>query len=161
MTRFLYVPAVAMVTLLIATCAQANDLGPKKMTAAQIEATVKRQLPVGSSRDHVVSFLDKQGIEHSGHSVGAPSEVIYAIFRNVQGNTLTTSKSVQVIFHFTNQRLSDYSFKELFTGPYSAGIQVSVRNWGHVWTAPCIQGFSAVVDRWVASHVSGLLMRCA
>jgi hypothetical protein len=116
MPRFLYVLAAATVSLLIAMCAQANDLKPK-MNADQIEAMVKQKLPLGSSRDHVVSFLDKQGIEHSGHSAGAPSEVIYAIFRDVQGSTFTTSKSVQVIFHFTNRRLSDYSFKELFTGP--------------------------------------------
>ncbi len=105
-----------MASLVIAMCAQAND-NKSKMTTEQIETMVKKELPLGSSRDSVVSFLDKQGLEHSGHSPGAPSDLIYAIFRDVRGSTLTTSKSVQVTFRFANRGLSDYSFKEFFTGP--------------------------------------------
>ena len=116
MHRFRSAVAAAMASLVIALCAQANDDKPK-MTTEQIETLVKQELPLGSSWSSVVSFLDRQGLEHSGHSPGAPSNLVYAIFRDVQGSTSTASKSVQVTFRFANHRLSGYLFKELFTGP--------------------------------------------
>lgn len=116
MRRFLPVVTAALASLVIALCAHADDNKPK-MTTEQIETLVKQELPLGTSRSSVVSFLDKQGLEHSGHAAGAPSDLVYAIFRDVQGSTSTVSKSVQVTFRFANHRLSGYSFKELFTGP--------------------------------------------
>ena len=116
MHRFLFVVAAAQASLVIALCAQANDNKPK-MTTEQIETLVKQELPLGTSQSSVVSFLDRQGLEHSGHSPGAPSDTVYAIFRDVQGSTFSVSKSLQITFHFAHHGLSGYSFKELFTGP--------------------------------------------
>ena len=116
MHRFLSVVAAAMASLVVALCAQAND-NKTKMTTEQIETLVKQELPLGTSRSSVVSFLDRQGLEHSGHSPDAPSDAVYAIFRDVQGSTSTVSKSLQVTFRFANHGLSDYFFEELFTGP--------------------------------------------
>jgi hypothetical protein len=88
-----------------------------KMSKEKVEAFVKTELPLGTSRKDVLFILDKHEIEHSGHEKTTNSETIYAIFRNTEGGTLVVKKSIQLILYFTNDKLEKYAIKELLTGP--------------------------------------------
>ena len=87
------------------------------MSKEKVEALVKEDLPLGTSRERVVAFLEKHKVEHSGNSAGAVPETIYAIYRNTEGGTSVVKKSVQLTLYFKNEQLYSYDVKEMFTGP--------------------------------------------
>jgi hypothetical protein len=88
---------------------------PMAVDKAQIDAMLSQNLPVGTSRDAVISYLDNHHIENSGARTRNPNSLV-AIFRNLGGNLLVKT-SVQVTFNFEKDRLIGFSSRELYTGP--------------------------------------------
>jgi len=101
---------------LILTIGCAKSTGAPPMSAAEVVSLVNT-MPLGTSRERVIEFLDQHHIENSGHSAGVPTNKIYSMFRNVEGGSFLISKSIQVIFTFRNSRLSGRLFKNVYTGP--------------------------------------------
>jgi hypothetical protein len=112
--KLLWVGIIVIVS--IAGCVKASDQDTE-MSRSKIDALIKKDLPVGTSREDVIAYLDKQKVEHSGHSLTPSSDDIYAIYRNTPGGTPVVKTSIQSIFHFQNGKLHDYEVKEVFTGP--------------------------------------------
>ena len=79
----------------------------------ELETAIQEQLPIGSSPDEVIGFLQRHGIEHSNYH--NDSRLITGIIRDVQKGLLT-SGSVQLEFVFDNHKLTKYSVTEVFTG---------------------------------------------
>ena len=111
----LFATATSVVVVMIG-CVQATD-DNAMMTKEEITSLIERELPLGTSRETVIAFLDKRKIEHSGDATEAPANVIYAMFRDVKGSTLTVKKSIQVVFRFKDNKLDGYSIAEKLTGP--------------------------------------------
>ena len=117
MSRTLVLGIVAFGAIgLTAGCISANDQA-QHMTKDQIEAQLKRDLPLGTPRESVVAYLDKRTIDNSARSSAVPANRIVAMFRNIGGGTLLVKKSLQVTFQFKDEKLASYSFEEKLTGP--------------------------------------------
>lgn len=104
------------ITALAPGCSGSDGKAPK-VSRAQIEAALQKEVPAGSSRADVVAFLDKGKVEHSGHRSDGPPDTILAIYRNVEGGTATVEKAIQITFKFNDDKLAEYSVSEKLTGP--------------------------------------------
>ena len=90
-------------------------------TTADVEAWIKKDLPIGSSKEQVISVLDARGIEHSGRYKPElyydKNKTISAALRDTKKGALVTS-GVFIEFRFdAADKLLSYSVKELLTGP--------------------------------------------
>ena len=90
-------------------------------TPEEVEAWIKKEIPVGSSKDQVVSALEARGIEHSA---GYKPELYYNKNKTISAAIRDTTKGVLVTggvfmeFRFdANDKLRSFSVKEQFTGP--------------------------------------------
>lgn len=68
-------------------------------SAAETQARLQSALPVGSTASEVTTYLDREGIEHSGYV--ERERIINAILRDVE-KSLLVSRSIRVDFHFDN-----------------------------------------------------------
>lgn len=87
----------------------------KQMDRKAFEAMLAETLPKGTSKDEVIAFLDKYGIEHSRWL--AASNSIKAILRHRKG-WLVVERVLEMEFYFDQKaRLDSFTIKEGFTGP--------------------------------------------
>lgn len=85
------------------------------LTVAQVEAMIQQEIPLGSSREAVVHFMDKYCAHHSGHKE-LTSREIGGIIQDTK-RTLFVQTDIQVRFFFDEaNRLSHYEVKEVYTG---------------------------------------------
>lgn len=96
--------------------AGASDL-PPQISREQIERQIANALPLGSTREQVLAFLDAHHVENSSSSGAASPNQVLAIYRDVSGSSLVVKKAVQVIFRFKGNALESYSVVERFAGP--------------------------------------------
>ncbi|MEO8007739.1 MAG: hypothetical protein ABI728_04365 [Betaproteobacteria bacterium] len=108
--------AITYLSVSLLGCIKTNA-GDAEVSKEKVEALVKEELPLGTSRERVVAYLDKHKVEHSGNSAGAVPDTIYAIYRNAEGGTSVVKKSIQLTLRFKNDQLYNYDVKEMFTGP--------------------------------------------
>ncbi len=86
------------------------------MKAKEIDALIRKEVPIGSSTLQVIAFLDAQKIEHSQQYFDR-DRIIYASMRNTSGNWLVKN-SIYLQFQFDEKgNLENYSAKEIATGP--------------------------------------------
>jgi hypothetical protein len=96
------------------------------MTAEALKADISKAVPMGSSADDVIQFLENRKIEHSPlvdqanmkHMGFDPNvQTISAIIRNVERKGLV-SGDLAISFRFDRaQKLSDFDVKSVYTGP--------------------------------------------
>lgn len=81
----------------------------------EFEAKIKQALPIGTSKEKVDAYLSKQNIEHSYHT---KENRIYALMRNLAPESTSVSKSLSIIFYFSeNGGLTNVQSKIEYTGP--------------------------------------------
>jgi hypothetical protein len=84
------------------------------VTAEQMDAMIRKELPAGTARADVSRFLDAQKIEYSFVN---NENKIYAIIRNTCRGILVEC-SIDMVFGFNEQgALTSTSVKEGLTGP--------------------------------------------
>jgi hypothetical protein len=97
---------------MIAARAPGKRENPNK--AADIRATLARDLPTGTPVAQVLAYLDKAGAENSGFV--AAERLINAIWRDV-GRRGLVNQSVRADFHFDAEgRLTAFEVRDQFTG---------------------------------------------
>ncbi len=105
-SRVLLVAAILLL-LLSAAC------NKQVWTTANVSSYVAQELPDGSDRRHVTSFLDRRNIEHTDNA-----QDIVAIFRNKPSATESVHSDVQVTFHFgADGKLVSRKVEPTRTGP--------------------------------------------
>lgn len=78
------------------------------------EERIRADMPIGSSVDQAIAYLDKRGIEHSGYV--AAERIVDAIHRG--GTSGLVNKSVRIRLSFdADRRLRSIETREQFTGP--------------------------------------------
>lgn len=104
-----------------------NSCGGKRVTVREIEAAIKRESPLGSTKTEVIAFLDKNRIGHSDLLVanGRTSEyqddevkrLINASIPKVK-HTFFAEWGIFMSFRFDeSDRLVDYRVRWVGTGP--------------------------------------------
>lgn len=90
------------------------------ITVAQIENDIRAQLPVGSSRDEVVSYLDRKGFPHSyiGKLPRAECDNCeIALVRDTAHSWLIRT-DIQLYLKFNDGgKLTSFIAREVYTGP--------------------------------------------
>ena len=87
----------------------------KRISLGEVETSIRQRIPLGATDSLVAATLDEMKIEHSAFDQSKGS--IQAIVRST-AKSATTETSVQVVFTFnSDRRLTDYSFREVLTGP--------------------------------------------
>jgi hypothetical protein len=86
-------------------------------TVAQVREEIDTHLPIGTPRAAVESYLDQQSIPHSYMRESPVKGTEQALIRD-SSHSLFTRGDIQLLFKFDdNDRLTQYSVKEIFTGP--------------------------------------------
>lgn len=87
----------------------------QRISLDEVETSIRQRVPLGAPDSLVAAALDEMKIEHSAFDPGTGS--IQAIVRSV-AMSATTTTSVQIVFTFnSDSRLTDCTFREVFTGP--------------------------------------------
>lgn len=89
--------------------------------AAAVEKDIREHLPLGTSRSEVEAYLDQKGLGHSyiDESTEFPDyrHTEMAMVRETSRTWLVRG-DLQILFKFDSQeRLIDFKFQEIFTGP--------------------------------------------
>jgi hypothetical protein len=89
-------------------------------TVAQVREEIDTHLPIGTARAAVEAYLDQQSIPHSyirESPVRGNEYTEQALIRN-SSHSLFIRGDIQLLFKFDDDdRLTQYSVKEIFTGP--------------------------------------------
>jgi hypothetical protein len=93
-----------------------------RVTPAQVDADIRQKVPIGSTRENVIAFLDARNIAHTYY--GSESDKNYkfyrcevALVRDTASHWVITS-SIQIVFRFDNDmRLASFELQEINTGP--------------------------------------------
>ena len=116
---------VLTATLLLPSCHRS------RVSDEDYKALIEKNLPLRSTPQNVVSFLDSQGIENAGYKEGLeplfsptdsrpiPDNKRYVVgrIRNVESDSLTTM-DMYLIFYFDSEaKLIEYKIKRVGTGP--------------------------------------------
>jgi hypothetical protein len=96
-----------------------HDRAPSEVSAR--ERAIRGDLPIGTPRSRVESYLDEQGIPHSyvERSNGSPESdnTEVALIRGVS-KTWLVRRDIQIVFKFDDQAsLREVSFSDILTGP--------------------------------------------
>jgi hypothetical protein len=84
-------------------------------TKEEVDAMVRREVPVGSSTSQVIAFLDSEKIERSDYR--ETDKVILAIVRDAS-RAAVTKGNIQIEFRFDDAaHLREHVVREVFTGP--------------------------------------------
>jgi len=85
------------------------------LTVAEVEARVRREVPIGSTRDAAVRFMDRYCTHHDGHREPKAKE-IGGIIRDTH-RTLFVQTDIQILFYLDEQdRVVAYKVQEVYTG---------------------------------------------
>ena len=92
-----------------------------RVTKSQIDNEIRGQLPLGTPRAVIETFLDKRAIAHhyfeDSANAAEDSRTEYGMIRNASAIGLIRT-DLQLRFKFDSQsRLTGYSVQELYTGP--------------------------------------------
>jgi hypothetical protein len=91
------------------------------VSVADVERGIREHLSIGASRSQVESYLDERRIRHSytDHSAaGTESTRIESALIPDSSRTWLVRGDIQIVFKFDEQdKLTQYSVKEIFTGP--------------------------------------------
>lgn len=89
-------------------------------TVAQVQEEVDTHLPIGTPRAAVESYLDQHSLPHSyirDSPVKGNEHTEQALIRD-SSHSLFIRGDIQLLFKFDDDdRLTQYSVKEIFTGP--------------------------------------------
>ena len=117
---------VGLVVIAVVAAGAVALLHKRRVTAgggstATIDAELRANLPLGSSRADVESYLDKRAIQHSyvENSTSMPkyNRTEFAVIRGSAGTQLIR-RDIQILFKFDeHDRLTEYSATEIYTGP--------------------------------------------
>ena len=92
----------------------------QRLTVKEVKEQINGNIPTGSSRAAVESYLDSRSIPHSyvpGSGLTNERNVEVALIRGTSESVLVRG-DIQVRFQFDDSgRLADYAVKEIFTGP--------------------------------------------
>lgn len=112
-TRFINIILLLVIAGMFTTaCATGQSA---KAIADEYRSSINDALPIGSSAEAVVDYLNEQSIEHDQYKEPAPQ--ITGIARDVKKGFLT-STSLQFFFEFDQQKtLKRFFLKEIYTGP--------------------------------------------
>lgn len=89
-----------------------------RVTTSELESEIKKDLPLGSTKEEVSSFLDSRGIGHA-YAGASPQfkNTEIALVRNAAYHWPIRT-DIQILFTFDkNSRLSSFTVKEINTGP--------------------------------------------
>jgi hypothetical protein len=86
-------PALALLISAIQTLAFLAACSRQVWTASNVSSYVSQEVPDGSDRKQVTSFLDRRNIEHTD-----TAQDVVAVFRNKPSDTSRTE--IRVTFHF-------------------------------------------------------------
>jgi hypothetical protein len=85
------------------------------LTVAEVEARVKCEVPIGSTREAAVRFMDRYCTHHDGHREPKAKE-IGGIIRDTH-RTLFVQTDIQILFYLDEQdRVVAYKIQEVYTG---------------------------------------------
>ena len=110
---------LTVLLMLLTMCFSGSACSTDDATVAakilELETALQKELPIGSSPEKVIRFLQSRAIEHSVYQ--NPSPQITGIIRDVKKGLLT-STSVQLEFFFSenDNKLIEYKVSEVFTG---------------------------------------------
>lgn len=121
MTKWVYLSLALIGVVILATVMSRRTRTQAGTDVASIEREIRQQLPLGSSRTTVVSYLDQRHIHHSYvHEFKDSPEynrTEMALIRNVS-HSGPVRRDVQILFKFDDHsKLTAISVKEIFTGP--------------------------------------------
>jgi hypothetical protein len=94
----------------------------RRVTPAQVESEIRQHVPVGSPREEVAAYLDRQKIAHHYYGDDPYKGTAYyncevALVPHTASSGLITT-DIQVIFKFDNAtKLVSYSVREINKGP--------------------------------------------
>ena len=85
------------------------------LAVAEVEARVGREVPIGSTRESAVRFMDRYCTHHNGHREPKAKE-IGGIIRDTH-RTLFVQTDIQILFYLDEQdRVVAYKVQEVYTG---------------------------------------------
>src|SRR5439155_13298784 len=85
------------------------------VTVESLKESIARDLPLGSSKERIMTFLDEQHL--GGGTYSSKTNAVYAIVRNVRQSFLIRT-DIQMIFYLDAEgKLKQYTVKEVHTGP--------------------------------------------
>jgi len=90
-----------------------------RISVEDTEKDIQAHLPLGTPRDRVEAYLEKNGIEHSyvDDQSGEYTRTEMAMIRNAS-NTWLVRGDIQILFRFDKQgKLADHSVRQILTGP--------------------------------------------
>jgi hypothetical protein len=109
-TKKIVVSAIALIVLIVASLVVRVPMGPN---AEELRNEIEKALPIGTSRDRVVEFANKHGLEHSNYL--ERERMINAIKRGVSKGLLSES-SAYVRFYFDDKgTLQRFTVEEVST----------------------------------------------
>ena len=117
----LMVVVAVFVLLLWATLSYRRTIWTR-VTPAQVDADIRQNLPIGSTKANVDTYLDTHNIVHKYYGLDTDkNEKFYrcevALVLDTASHWLITS-SIQIVFRFDNDmRLLSYDVQEINTGP--------------------------------------------
>jgi hypothetical protein len=92
----------------------------QRLTVKQVQQQIDGNIPIGSTRAAVESYLDSRSITHSyvaGSGSGNERNVEVALIRGTSNSPLVKG-DIQVRFQFNDSgHLTDYHVNVVFTGP--------------------------------------------
>jgi len=104
-------------TLFVAMSVLITSCAP---TVGQIESQIKKGIPIGSTKDQVVTFLDSRGYEHSANY---KPELYYNKTKTINASVpkksygiLTEGKIHITLVFDNNDKLASYKIEEILTG---------------------------------------------
>lgn len=102
--------AVACI-LALCGCGRKGDFATKE----DLERSINKELPLGSTKGDVISFLHTHHFEYSENNENGSPEIL-AVVRTDNSNIV--KKSLQLKFVFSDRRqLKSYNVSQVFTGP--------------------------------------------
>jgi hypothetical protein len=85
------------------------------LTVAEVEARVRCEVPIGSTREAAIRFMDRYCTHHDGHREPKAKE-IGGIIRDTH-RTLFVQTDIQILFYLDEQdRVVAYKIQEVYTG---------------------------------------------
>jgi hypothetical protein len=94
----------------LTSCSESNQ----KITKDQVDAQIRKEIPIGTNFDDVQTYLQKTGYEFGWFERDA---FFYAKIRNVNKGFIVI-EDIQIIIHMDNQRkVKSIDVRSVFTGP--------------------------------------------
>jgi hypothetical protein len=115
MRRVVLLSVTAAIVAMLSSVWSCGGRRDAERQLAELRDAVERELPAGSSKGQVLTFLTSRNIEHSE----GKDRIIYAGIPNVSGGRWSWTKSgIYLKFYMSEQgTLLSSEVREVFTGP--------------------------------------------